>query len=356
MLKEYLIQNWALLLITVAFVILLKTTVFLDKKTINRMLVLVASVFVLSLVVFAEFYWNELDLYREVRTVLIFIRYSATPFILAMIIYALLQRARWFVFVPAVIFAVVNFASIYTGVVFRISDANVLQRGPLGYLPFVAVGLYCLVVVITLFRQSNRQAVEIIPIVFLCVAFASGLVLPFVLGKDYAKIFCTTIIIALFVYYVFSILQMTSKDALTGLLNRQAYYAAVDDNTKNITGVVSIDMNGLKVINDRDGHAAGDEALKTLARCFLRAGKNKQTVYRVGGDEFVAVFRRASEDEIKQFIACVKRNVAETPYSCAVGYSWADDAAKTVDEMLKESDRMMYSDKASYYSQLERSL
>ncbi len=49
-------------------------------------------------------------------------------------------------------------------------------------------------------------------------------------------------------YYVFAIFQLTSKDALTGLLNRQAYKASVRENARTITAIVSIDMNGLKVI------------------------------------------------------------------------------------------------------------
>ena len=313
------------------------------------MCVLVASIFLLSIVVFLEFYWNERDTLREVRVVLMAVRYSATPFVIAMILFALIRKARWFVFVPAIAFAVINFVSIFTGIVFSISDGNTLQRGPIGYMPYVAVGLYSFVLVYTLFRQCNKQAVEIIPIVFLTLAFVFGLILPFVLGKDYSKIFCTTIMISLFVYYVFSILQLTSQDALTGLFNRQAYYAAVDDKTKNITGIVSIDMNGLKTINDREGHAAGDEALKFLAHCFIRAGKNKQTIYRVGGDEFVAVCRRSSEEEIKQFIESVQKNLSGTKYSCSIGYSCAAGGTKTIDEMVKESDEMMYADKANHY-------
>ena len=64
--------------------------------------------------------------------------------------------------------------------------------------------------------------------------------------------------------------------------------------------IVSIDMNGLKEINDKEGHAAGDKALETIAICFLSATTTKETVYRIGGDEFVILCRRVSEDEVKQ--------------------------------------------------------
>jgi len=349
MIKEFLLQNWALILILIVFAILLKTTVFLDNKTIRRMYILISVVFLLSVIVFAEFYLANLGILKNLRIVLMAVRYSATPFIIAMILYALVKKARWYIFVPAIILAVLNVVSIFTGIVFSIGGINTLQRGPLGYLPFIVVGLYSIFLVYILFKQSNKQSTEIIPIIFLCFAFVSGLVLPFVLGKDYSQIFCTTIAIALFVYYVFSILQLTKKDVLTGLLNRQAYYAAVSDDSKDITALVSIDMNGLKAINDTDGHVAGDEALKTLALCFTRAVKRKQSVYRIGGDEFVIVCRRDSDDEIRQLIERIQKNVSETKYSCALGYSYTPDGTKTIEELLKESDKMMYEQKTRHY-------
>ena len=355
MIKEYILQNWGLILLLVAFVILLKTTVFLEQKVIQRMLFLIGAIFLLSISVFVEFYLDKIGKMQDLRVVLMAIRYSATPLIVAMVLYTLVKKARWYVFIPALLLVVVNVISIFTGVVFALDEGGALQRGPLGYLPFIAAGFYSLFLVFVLFRQSNKQTTEIIPIMFLCFAFASGLVLPFVLGKDYSVIFCTTIAIALFVYYVFSILQLTKKDALTGLLNRHAYYAAITDNPKDITALVSIDMNGLKTINDTGGHAAGDEALLTLALCFLRAAKPRQLVYRVGGDEFVIICRRTSESEVKYLLERIEKNVSGTIYSCATGYSYSPDGDKTIDEMLKESDEMMYAKKAQYYQNAGKS-
>ncbi len=349
MIKEFIVQNWALIMILMAFAILLKTTIFLNRKTIRRMYVLIGVVFLLSVIVFAEFYLESLGTMKELRVVLMAIRYSATPVIISLIVYTLVKKMRWFVFIPAIVLAAVNLVSIFTGIVFSIAADNTFHRGPLGYLPFIVVGIYCVFLVYILFRQSNKQPTEIIPILFLCFAFATGLILPFVLGKTYSQIFCVTIVISLFVYYVFSILQLTEKDSLTGLLNRQAYYAAVSDGASDINALVSIDMNGLKTINDNEGHLAGDEALETLALCFLRAARPRQSVYRVGGDEFVIVCRRFTEDEIKQLVARIEKNVSETKYFCAVGYSYTKDGTKPIDELLKESDEKMYAQKALFY-------
>ena len=342
---SYILQNWTLILILVAFSIALRYTAFLDAVTIRRMYTLIVGIFLLSIVVYLEFLFVDRGTGREARVILMAIRYSATPFIIAQVIYTLVKKFRPLIFVPAV-----DVISIFTGVVFRVDASGVFSRGPLGMLPFVVAGLYCFLVLFFLFRRCNRQAMEIIPIVFLCVALLSGLLFPFVFGKAYAYIFCTTIAVALFVYYEFQILQLTKKDSLTGLLNRHAFYADLATSPEDLSAVVSIDMNGLKPINDNEGHAAGDEALSALARCFQRALKRRQFAYRVGGDEFVILCRRCSHDELLQLVERIRQNVAETPYTCSIGYGEAAGGARTPDEMLKESDGMMYAEKARHYA------
>lgn len=354
MLKDYLLQNWALILILAAFAISLKTTVFQRRKTIRHIYAMIAVIFLLSIVVFGEFRLAAAGQAKEVRSVLMAVRYSATPLLLAYVIYTLIGNVHWLVFLPAAILAVLDFVSIFTGVVFRVDNDGIFRRGPLGLLPFIMVGLYCVFLIYLLFKRGDKQSMQAAPIVFLVFAFGSGVILPFVLGNDYSQIFCTTLAVVLFVYYVFSILQLTKKDSLTGLLNRQAYYADIESDPESITALISIDMNGLKTINDTDGHAAGDKALVALARCFMRANKRWQPVYRIGGDEFVIVCRRTSHNEVIKLVERIRKAVAETKYSCSVGYSYAADGVKPIDSLLKESDEMMYAEKARFYKLLKK--
>jgi diguanylate cyclase (GGDEF)-like protein len=314
------------------------------------MYVLIVLIFLFSIVVHIEFLLADQGSNRNLRLILMAVRYSATPFIIAQIIYTLVRKLRPYIFILAIILALINFISIFTGVVFGIDSDNTFYRGPLGFLPYIVAGLYCVFLVYILFKRSNKNSVEIIPIAFLCFAFLSGLVLPFVFGKAYSHIFCTIIAIALFVYYVFLILQLTRIDSLTGLLNRQTFYADIQSKPEEISALLSIDMNGLKTINDTGGHSAGDEALITLAVCFTRALKRGQSGYRIGGDEFVIVCRKSSQSEIMQLAERIKSSVANTPYSCSVGYSYRSDGTKSIDNLLKESDKMMYEDKARYYA------
>ena len=347
MFKEYLLQNWALILILLAFAISLATTVFLEKRSIIRLYVLIVSIFILSIIVYIEFSTDNVAL----RNVLMAIRYSATPFIIALITHALVKKMRWFIYLPASALLILDIVSIFTGIVSSIDENNEMVRGPLWVTPYVFVGIYSVLLIFLLVRRSNKRLIEMIPIGFMAFALGSGLVLPFIFKADYAKVFSVSIAIALFAYYEFSVLQLTKKDSLTGLLNRHAYFADISRDPKSISALVSIDMNGLKAINDTEGHDAGDEALSALSLCFRRALKGKESGYRVGGDEFIIVCRRTKEEEVLALVERIKKNVSETKYSCAIGYGLNLDGNKDIDQLLRESDAMMYSDKDKYYEE-----
>ena len=205
MLFEFIIKNWALILISIAFVTILKSTDLQDKSFAKRMYFLIAGVFLLSVVVFTEFYLVDIGGYIMLRTVLMAVRYSTTPVIIAMILFALQKKMRWFVFIPALILIVINIISIFNGIAFSLADDGTLQRGPLGYLPFIVAGLYGAALILILYRNGSRQRTDIIPIAFLGLAFASGLILPFVFGKQFSELFCVTILIALLIFVVISV-------------------------------------------------------------------------------------------------------------------------------------------------------
>ena len=354
MIKEYILWNWTLILVLLGFAVSLRETVFLDKTTIRRYYALIVTIFLLSIVVYGEFYLTDLGGHTFSRLILMAIRYSATPYIIALVIYTLTKKLRWSIFIPAIILGLLDLLSVFNGLVFSIGANDALQRGPLGYLPYIVVGLYSLFLIYILIKRSNKQLMEMIPIAFLGFAFGSGLILPFIYGKDYSHIFCPTIAVALYVYYVFSILQLTKKDSLTGLLNRQAYYADIENDPENISGLISIDMDGLKDINDNKGHAAGDEALISLALCFQRSLNSKQMCYRVGGDEFVIVCRRTSKQEMLKLVEDIRKKVAETIYHCSIGCSHISDGADSIDALLQQSDEKMYQEKADYYKNASR--
>jgi len=86
-----------------------------------------------------------------------------------------------------------------------------------------------------------------------------------------------------------SVTYEADHDDLTGLLNRRGLEARYEELSKVESTVLYVDLDGFKAINDKGGHAAGDDALRMMARILRHAVRAGDVVARVGGDEFLVV-------------------------------------------------------------------
>ncbi len=159
-------------------------------------------------------------------------------------------------------------------------------------------------------------------------------------------------------FEVNNIKDLYIRDALTGLLNRRGFeqeIAKFFTNGKEADfpiAVASIDMDGLKEINDNLGHAAGDEALKGIAHCLESVLKEGEIAARMGGDEFEAVLVLNSSARIGQFIrsfrSAIKKanaeNNAEFTLSASIGTCEVTNW-ETLMECMNKADKIMYIEK-----------
>lgn len=153
--------------------------------------------------------------------------------------------------------------------------------------------------------------------------------------------------------------KITYTDALTGIANRHAYYDAsrefVDGEYKNDLILVAMDVNGLKVINDSRGHAAGDELIKNAAAIMVDAYSKYGTIYRTGGDEFIALLMCEDKDaqKIEEIMNTAIKYTNEkngSNISVAIGVAvWKDNSEKNYFELEKLADSIMYENKSRYY-------
>ena len=124
--------------------------------------------------------------------------------------------------------------------------------------------------------------------------------------------------------------EIAYRDSLTGIYNRtkcQQIFDILDASTADFA-IVSIDMNGLKLVNDRYGHHEGDQLIKAFAMSFHDAFAEIGTSIRMGGDEFLAIIRIEHIDEIEVALAKMKvyqeRNSKKllTPLEAAYGVAY----------------------------------
>lgn len=155
------------------------------------------------------------------------------------------------------------------------------------------------------------------------------------------------------------LLKLMQTDALTGVYNRRAYYDEMNvyKNGEEIEDLflVSLDVNGLKRVNDSMGHAAGDNYLCEASKVISQALGQYGHVFRTGGDEFMAIVR-CSAEEAKKFETKINESIAslESPWAekmaIAVGtVGFAEIADFDIAEIEKLADKRMYENKALYY-------
>ena len=350
--QDFIYSNWALVLLLTSMFIMTVTTVHLTKRSVIRMFLIIVFLAVLSVASYIEVGLGNGSTWNEWRAILTAWKYFLPAILLAlvgMIVMKSKALVNALICIPAAISTVLCLISIPTGIVFS-SDRleNSFLRGPLGYLPFVVDGIYVAFLVFALFFQSSKLLEDILPLSFIALSSVSCIALPLIWLDGFEKWFCVTIAIIAFTYYVYMIQQLTKKDALTGLLNRQSYYSDLEKSDGDITAVVSLDMNGLKTTNDRYGHDAGDKALTTLSNCFKSAAKKGQRVYRVGGDEFMILCIRCDKKSVEALAERIRSNVEKTCYTCSLGYCFCEKGVP-LEETIRISDERMYDEKKEYY-------
>ena len=153
--------------------------------------------------------------------------------------------------------------------------------------------------------------------------------------------------------------HLANHDELTDLPNRRAFHdqlnAMIDRNqyTNTVVGLMFIDLDKFKEVNDTLGHEAGDDLLKTVANLLRSQLRSTDFVARLGGDEFAFVLScngiQAKDDVLKVAQRILKKLQIEVPspsgsisVGCTIGLAVYPAAATNSQELLDMADRLMY--------------
>ena len=150
--------------------------------------------------------------------------------------------------------------------------------------------------------------------------------------------------------------EMSYQDLLTGAYNRNALveHNSITSNTYKWKsfGVVYCDINGLKEINDTQGHDAGNKLIQECYR-ILEDTLDTEWIYRIGGDEFVALYHNVGKEKIEEDVKRLKLVIMQSYCQVSVGYAWSNQQPIDMDETINKADSMMYEEKEKYYEHLE---
>lgn len=241
-------------------------------------------------------------------------------------------------------------------------------------------------------RKTQIQKINPRPVVFMNIIYLIGVVLisceiieyiptiyqDMIQIEALSKLLFTSIMMAyvasVFVLYILNVYLFKSSDylsiklssetdALTGVLNRKAGINHLKERMQNIQvkkgflTVCFIDVNNLKVVNDRFGHKLGDDLIKNTSRIIMSALREHDQIARLGGDEFLVIFDQCSIEQavrawdriIDKFEAFNITSDSAYDISVSVGFSEYNHKMNiTHDALIEIADGEMYKNKEQY--------
>jgi diguanylate cyclase (GGDEF)-like protein/PAS domain S-box-containing protein len=149
--------------------------------------------------------------------------------------------------------------------------------------------------------------------------------------------------------------HQATHDGLTGLANYREFYCSLEkevrraERSRHSFGLLLLDLDDLKGINDRLGHLAGDRALRRLARVMTENCRVTDLAARYGGDEFAILLIDADAERVLQIAQRITRHLYEQPdeprLSASIGSAVYPADGQSPQELLEAADRHLYRNK-----------
>lgn len=143
--------------------------------------------------------------------------------------------------------------------------------------------------------------------------------------------------------------QLSNYDSMTGLNNRNYIESKLKVyNNQARLGIISLDLNGLKVNNDYLGHERGDYLLKKLSNKIkgVMANIEKKEIARIGGDEFLILLPETSLFDLKSLKESILRTCDHESLlekiSVSIGLAYDETGIELIYELIKQADEDMY--------------
>ena len=270
---------------------------------------------------------------------------------------------------------VVEIISLFTGIVFYIDSNGIFHRGPAywTYLFFCGLDfLYVLFVFIGIgIRSRLRYLINIFLITTIMIVGQAANTINGNINSGYMSICVTAVLLYICIqnmlrHVMLETINVEKKishhDALTKVHSRISYNDTVEDFDKMIASepegikfaVCECDLNNLKVVNDNFGHEMGDQYLINCCKIICNIFKHSP-VFRIGGDEFVAILQNDDYDKLEQLklsleelaVSEIKKDISLVEKkSFASGFAIYDSKCDTnFGDVFKRADEAMYENK-----------
>lgn len=345
----YILENFTTICLAIGLGILAVTNNNLDRKTNRSFVLYTIVVLVLVAADITDHYLSSFDQVNNLRYLSSALGYTLRPSAIVILIDILLRRRNslLILWLPIIVVGLIAFSSYFTHLMFWFGVNNQFAQGYLCYLPHIVSSIYLIILVImTIKIHRHISSGEIFVVLYSACICVLAMLLESILS-DYKFLLTGAMITSCALYYVVLYIETYRRDLLTGLMNRRSFYGDAKRMQNKALTVISIDLNGLKDINDNQGHKMGDIALQKMAKAMEVESGRKFSTYRVGGDEFMALGKGQDEDKVKEYIQGMMESLKEDNLMAAFGYAFYQ-AGNNFDEICNKADEQMYKDKKQY--------
>ncbi len=279
-----------------------------------------------------------------------------------------LNKRRIVYLLPAALVLVFLVLNLFTGWFFYMGERNVYVRGPLSFVSFflqyVSFGVFSIRAIFYKYPVRTMRYVKLRNSFIWVGALSLFFGIAQIIAGGNIALQCFGMTASIFI--IFSRFQddQITNDILTGLNNRYALDAYIEDKIKdypdgvhggNSLYLIMMDVNFFKRINDVHGHVEGDRALKIVAATLKKVGakyKSDLFIARFGGDEFAAVFESNSENKVRLLCEDIKTTLTEDTQDLSyrlqtgTGYALYTGRAMSLISLYDRADKALYDDKA----------
>ena len=342
-------------LVAVSFIIFIQCDCMDTRRTTSNFTWAAVCVLLLIFAETAEEYYASLATPSTLRVIFAALGYTARPaiaFFLALVpAYRINNQKLTRVMIAMLIInSLIAFSALFSPIAFSFSSDNHFHRGPLGFTSFAVGAVYLVILVYYCFKRI-RHGEKVDSIICGSGTIICGIAVFIEYEFSYRCILPALAIYGEIFYFMYLLMTKYSTDYLTGAYVRSHLYKEVE--ARNCDRYyITFDVNGLKRINDRNGHAAGDAALTAFSEAaYSCMPPTTSLFYRLGGDEFAIIYRTASSEDVENLISRIKEKCT-APYGISSGFA-PFTGATDFEEAAIAADAMLYADKKAFWKKYE---
>ncbi len=346
MIHDLIYVNYTTVLLSVVMLVFLFSNVSFERRTVRLFMIAISTALVLVVADSIETYTESLSYPTMLRKFVSAVGYSVRPVCIFCVLTIIMEKnmkKQIILALPLIINALISFSGLFCDIAFSYSETNEFVRGPLGWSAYVTSAIYMILLCVATGRYIQKKDYYEAMIV-LAIIIISVLSVYLEAVHKFEGFINASIAISVTFYYLYYHTQNYKIDPLTRALNRMSFEVDVERDAESVKAIISLDLNDLKIMNDTQGHQAGDKALSIVSVCIKKNLIRGCKFYRVGGDEFEILYFKNDIDRIDSMVSNIRHDIERNMYSCAIGIAVAKNGEK-FNDMMARADALMYEDK-----------